>query len=170
DPVASFHLRSGFEPLRVLKGYHADDKESGGHAALMVWRNPYYDPDYAERASHRRNPDVARVTTVQMQARAVESREEFYRALEHFIDAASDYQSDFVVFPELFTLQMLSSEKRRLPPEEAIEWLSGYTEEFVEKLRGWAIGYNINIIGGSHPTRTDDGDIQNVAYVALRDG
>ncbi|MEO0428243.1 MAG: bifunctional GNAT family N-acetyltransferase/carbon-nitrogen hydrolase family protein [Pseudomonadota bacterium] len=170
DPVASFHLRSGFEPLRVLRGYHADDKESGGHAALMVWRNPYYDPDFDERTSYRRNPDTARITTVQMQARAVESREEFYRVLEHFIDAAADYQSDFVVFPELFTLQMLSAEKRKLPPEEAIERLSEYTEEFVEKLRNWAIGYNINIIGGSHPTRTEDGDIQNVAYVALRDG
>ncbi|WP_262422501.1 carbon-nitrogen hydrolase family protein [Brevundimonas denitrificans] len=33
-----------------------------------------------------------------------------------------------------------------------------------------AISYNINIIGGSHPTRTDDGEIQNVAYVFLRDG
>src|SRR3546814_14302494 len=30
--------------------------------------------------------------------------------------------------------------------------------------------YNINIVGGSHPTRTDDCDIQNVAYVCLRDG
>ena len=33
-----------------------------------------------------------------------------------------------------------------------------------------ALEYNINIIGGSHPTRADDGDIQNIAYVALRDG
>ena len=33
-----------------------------------------------------------------------------------------------------------------------------------------AMEYNINIIGGSHPTRADDGDIQNVAFVALRDG
>src|SRR3546814_3207203 len=33
-----------------------------------------------------------------------------------------------------------------------------------------ALRYNVNIVGGSHPTRTDDGDIQNVAYVCLRDG
>jgi hypothetical protein len=33
-----------------------------------------------------------------------------------------------------------------------------------------ALRYNINIIGGSHPTRMEDGDIQNVAYVCLRDG
>ena len=32
-----------------------------------------------------------------------------------------------------------------------------------------ALEYNINIIGGSHPTRAEDGDIQTIAYVALRD-
>ncbi|MGF1551241.1 MAG: GNAT family N-acetyltransferase [Paracoccaceae bacterium] len=170
DPVASFHIRSDFEPKRILRHYHPEDEDSGGHAALMVWENPYYDPEYDRRASHRRDPAIARVTVVQMQAREVATREDFYRNVENFVDAASDYESDFVGFPELFTLQMLSAEKRKLPPEEAIEKLSEYTDEFVEKLKGWAIAYNINIIGGSHPTRTEDGDIQNVAYVALRDG
>src|SRR3546814_11466162 len=33
-----------------------------------------------------------------------------------------------------------------------------------------ALRYNVNIVGGSHPTRTEDGSIQNVAYVCLRDG
>ena len=33
-----------------------------------------------------------------------------------------------------------------------------------------ALKYNINIIGGSHPTRTGDGDIHNRAFVCLRDG
>ncbi|MEM7528715.1 MAG: bifunctional GNAT family N-acetyltransferase/carbon-nitrogen hydrolase family protein [Pseudomonadota bacterium] len=170
DPVASFHIRSGFEPLRVLRNYNPEDRESGGHACLMLWRNPGHDPEFEEQSAFRRNPDIARITTVQMQAREVGSRDEFYRALEHFIDAAADYDSDFIVFPELFTLQMLSAEKRKLSASEAIERLSSYTEEFVGKLRDWAIGYNINIIGGSHPTRTEDGDIQNVAYIALRDG
>src|SRR3546814_14439753 len=38
---------------------------------------------------------------------------------------------------------------------------------FMEKL---AVGYNINIVGGSHPTRVEGGDIRNIAYVFLRDG
>src|SRR3546814_1734520 len=37
----------------------------------------------------------------------------------------------------------------------------------MEKL---AVGYNINIVGGSHPTRVEGGDIRNIAYVFLRDG
>jgi predicted amidohydrolase/GNAT superfamily N-acetyltransferase len=170
DPVARFQIRAGFEPIRVIAGYDADDRDSGGNAILMVWRNPHYAPDLESRAAHRREPSMARVTTVQFQARPVTTREEFYRNVENFVDASADYGSDFVVFPELFTLQMLASEPARLPPEQAIETLSGYTQEFVDRLRQMAISYSVNIIGGSHPTRTEDGDIQNVAYVFLRDG
>src|SRR3546814_16696268 len=47
---------------------------------------------------------------------------------------------------------------------------SDLTPRLVKELNRMALEYNINIVGGSHPTRTDDGDIQNVAYVCLRDG
>ena len=170
DPVISFQMRAGFEPVRILRRYHPDDRESGGHAALMLWRNPYFDPELEDHTQHRRDPTIARITTVQMQARPVESREAFYKRVEDFVDAAADYQSDFVVFPEYFTLQMLSAEKARLPPDQAIERLSEYTDEFVTRLQKMAISFSVNIIGGSHPTRTEDGDIQNVSYVFLRDG
>jgi predicted amidohydrolase len=53
---------------------------------------------------------------------------------------------------------------------EAIEKLSTYTPEIRSALAGMAMRFNINIIGGSHPTRTSDGDIQNVAFICLRDG
>src|SRR3546814_17800040 len=33
-----------------------------------------------------------------------------------------------------------------------------------------AVSYNINIIGGSHPTKVENGDIRNISYVFLRDG
>jgi len=37
-------------------------------------------------------------------------------------------------------------------------------------MEGLAISYNINIIGGSHPTRHRSGEIRNTSYVFLRDG
>lgn len=170
DPVIAFQLRAGFEPVRVLRDYLPEDSESGGHAALMLWRNPYYEPEAARQPLHRRDPQVARITTVQFQARAVQSHDEFFGNVEYFVDVASDYESDFVVFPEMFTLQLLACERERLPPEAAIERLTEHTGELVERLNRMAVAYNINIIGGSHPTRTEDGEIQNVAYVFLRDG
>ncbi|HCE24145.1 MAG TPA: carbon-nitrogen hydrolase [Hyphomonas sp.] len=169
DPVIGFHLRTGFEPIGVLKGYLASDTASMGHAAHMVWRNPYFVEERGKGSAFAVKENV-RIATVQLQARKVASFEEFIANIEYFVDVTADYRTDFVVFPELFTLQLLSLEKKKLTPAESIEALTRYTPRFIEALRKMAVEYNINIIGGSHPTQTDDGDIQNVAYVFLRDG
>ena len=82
----------------------------------------------------------------------------------------ADYKGDFVVFPEMFTLQLLSIEDQELSPVESIEALSKYTPRFKEAMRDMALRYNINIIGGSHPTRVEEGRVENISYVFLRDG
>ncbi|WP_312126429.1 GNAT family N-acetyltransferase [Brevundimonas sp.] len=169
DPVVAFHIRSGFEPIGVLRGYLPTDKQSLGHASHMVWRNPYFIEDTGKGAAFT-TKEAVRVATVQLQMRKVESFDEYMSNIEYFVDVVSDYRADFVVFPELFTLQLLSLEHKKLTPVESIEHLTRYTPRFVEAMRKLAVSYNVNIIGGSHPTRTDDGDIQNVAYVFLRDG
>jgi len=169
DPIMAFHQRSGFEPAGVLLNYLPSDKASLGHAARWVWRNPYYVEATGKGAAFAVKETV-RVATVQLQMRKVESFREFMDNVEYFVDVGSDYRADFVVFPELFTLQLLSLETKKLTPAESIEALTRYTPRFVEAMRELAVGYNVNIIGGSHPTRTEDGEIQNVAYVFLRDG
>jgi predicted amidohydrolase/GNAT superfamily N-acetyltransferase len=170
DPVIGFQLRNGFEPVGILKDYLPSDTESLGYAAHMVWRNPYADNRPEKERALRPEKESVRVATVQFQARAVESFEEFISNVEYFVDVTSDYRCDFVVFPELFTLQLLAVEEKKLSPAESIEALTRWTPKFTAAMRDLAISYNINIIGGSHPTRTDDGEIQNVAYVFLRDG
>lgn len=170
DPTISFHLKSGYECLGVLKGYAPDDPASGGNATHMVWRNPYAEDGKDQKQPKHLQKEAVRVATVQFQQRAVKSFEEFISNVEYFVDVCADYRSDFVVFPELFTLSLLAFGEKRLSPTEAIESLTAYTPKFVDALRELAISYNVNIIGGSHPTITDDGDIQNVAYVFLRDG
>ena len=111
-----------------------------------------------------------RVATVQYQQRRIKSFEEFATQIEYFVDIAADYRSDFVVFPELITLQLLSIENKPLSPSDSIRTLTKYTKQYRDLMHKLAVSYNINIIGGSHPTQTGDGDIQNVAYVFLRDG
>ncbi len=170
DLVVGFHLSNGFAPIGVLPDYLPDDSASGGFAAHMVWRNPYVDPNEPVAFRVPRDVESVRLATVQLQARAVADFDEFIRNVEYFVDVASDYRANFVVFPELFTLSLLSFEKTALSPMEAIDRLTEHREPLVAELSRMALRYNINIIGGSHPTRTDDGDIQNVAYVCLRDG
>ncbi|SES24937.1 Predicted amidohydrolase [Tranquillimonas rosea] len=170
DPVINFQMKSGFEPIRVLRNYAPEDKASGGHAVLMVWRNHQLD-EYADaQPVTRRNTEVVRVASVQLLARTLKTPEEFYQNVDYFVNIASEYGADFVVFPEHFTLQLLSCEDEELPPERAIQRASEHTEDFVERMQQMALSRAINIIGGSHATVTEDGDIQNVAHVFLRDG
>ena len=168
DPVISFQMRQGFEPVKALADYQPDDRASGGHAVLMLWRNHAMDDAHPQPVT-RLNPDIVRVASIQMQARTLGSIEEFYDAVDHYVDIASEYGADFVVFPEHFTLMLLSCEPER-PPEEAIQRTSEHTADFVERLKRMALSRNINIVGGSHATETPDGEIQNVCHVFLRDG
>jgi predicted amidohydrolase len=107
---------------------------------------------------------------VQYQQRRIGSFEEFATHVEYFTDIAADYNADFVAFPELITLQLLSIENEELSPVETIRKLSHYTPQVKELFSHLAVHYNINIIAGSHPTEQENGDIHNVCYVCLRDG
>lgn len=170
DPVLRFQFANGFEAVRVLEDYLPSDEKSLGNAVLMMWRNPYVEQDQPKQFRLPRGVESVRVASCQLQARQVSGFDEFIGNIEYFVDVAADYRSDFIVFPELFTLSLLSCESNQLSPVEAIEKLSTYTSRIREALTDMAMRYNINIIGGSHPTRTPDGDIQNVAFVCLRDG
>lgn len=172
DPVMSFQLRNGFEFMRLLPNYLTSDSESRGYGALMVWRNPHEPTDESEykQRSSGRVQDQVRVATVQYMQRRVTSFDEFAKLVRYFVDVVSDYRADFVVFPELFTLQLLSMESEELKPAAAIAQLTRYVPQLKEMLRELAMTYNVNIIGGSHPTQTESGAVQNIAYICLRDG
>lgn len=171
DPVINFQLRNGFEPLGVLRDYLTSDHESRGFATHMLWRNPQVgEEDKVDAAPALARQNSVRVACVQYQQRAIASFEDFARQVEYFVDAVADYKADFVVFPELFTLQLLSIENRRAPAAEAVAALTDYTDRIRTLLSELAVSYNINIIGGSHPTRDTDGQVYNICYVCLRDG
>lgn len=170
DPVLRFQLANGFEPQGILPRYLPEDKASRGNAVRMVWRNPYVDSDAPPKHRLPRDVESVRIATCQLQSRAVSGFDEFMKQIEYFVDVAADYDADFIVFPEMFTVMLLSAEPEELTPLEAIETLSDYTPRIRKRLSEMALAFNINIIGGSHPTRMPDGDIHNVAYVCLRDG
>ena len=172
DQVVNFQITHGFQPKRVLRDYDPTDKDSGGHAVLMFWPNPLA-PEIREGKPNdlvNRLPASVRVATVQFMMRRIAKIDEFEEQVEYWVDVAADYQSDFVTFPELYTLELLSMPSEKLPPEQAIQHVADYTERYLSFMEKLAVSYNINIIGGSHPTRMENGDIRNIAYVFLRDG
>lgn len=171
DSVLSFQLRNGFELHGVLPKYLPFDTASKGYAAHLVWRNERRTESKMLTTQDRAQlPDTVRVGVIQYQQRRIASFEEFAQQVEYFVDALANYKADFAVLPELFSLQLLSIENEQVPAADAIAHLTQYTEQLKTMLSALAVNYNINIIGGSHPTRAENGDIQNVCYVCLRDG
>lgn len=171
DPVISFQMRNHFQVVGILNNYLPSDKESLGFACHMAWTNPDFAKENMLKGglSKRALPDSVRVATVQYLQRKISSFEEFAQIVTYFVDVVADYRSDFVLFPELFSLQLLSIENQEVTPAEAIEKLTEYTPRIRDLFHDLAIKYNVNIIAGSHPTRIDD-VVQNICYVCLRDG
>src|SRR5690606_29930718 len=93
---------------------------------------------------------VVRVGVVQWQMRKVSSVDELMSQVEYFVDAVSDYESDFVLFPEFFNAPLMGLEQFK-NSHEAVRYLASYTDIFVKKMSHLAVSYNINIISGSMP-------------------
>ncbi len=106
DATLSFQLRNGFEAHGVIPDYLPSDAESMGYGVRLMWRNPRRAENPVVRLHQKRGtlPDSVRVATVQYQQRRIADFDAFARQVEYFVDIAADYRSDFVVFPELFTL------------------------------------------------------------------
>lgn len=168
DNVIGFQIRNKYEPLGVLENYLQSDVDSAGCAVHMIWRNALAKPKDEKHQRGRRRGSV-RVSCVQFMARKVNSFEDFMSQIEYFVDIASDYRADFVTFPELYTQVLLSAKNKKLSPEESVIAITAYTDDYIQKMREMAISYNINIIGGSHPSIID-GILKNICYVFLRSG
>jgi predicted amidohydrolase len=166
DPVLTAQLANGFALKRILPDYLPNDKESAGFATLLEWTN--FNFKSKGKMSQIDYSPYVRVSAVQYQMRSIKSFEEFARQCEYFIDASSDYKSDFVVFPEMMTMQLLSFLPNKVPAE-AIRELSNYTEQYIDLFTSLAVKYNINIIGGSHFC-TENETLYNISYLFKRDG
>ncbi len=165
DPVLTTQLSNGFVLKRLIPDYFPGDTESRGYATFLEWTNLDYEPD-----SRRKIQRVqwARICCVQYQMRTISSFEEFAHQCEFFVDTASDYKSDFVVFPELFTTQLMSLFPGTRPNEAALR-LAELTPRYLEAFTQMAIKYHVNIVAGSQFTHEGD-DLYNVAYLFRRDG
>ncbi|WP_349409545.1 GNAT family N-acetyltransferase [Pseudalkalibacillus sp. SCS-8] len=165
DPVLTFQLMNGFTLMRINPDYLPDDKASNAHATLMEWNNIDY---RATSKRHFKTSFPVRITTIQYMMKQIHSFDEFANQVEYYTDVASDYGSDFVVFPEIFTTQLMSYLDEK-SPSQAVRRLTQYTEDYIELFTELAVRYNVNIIGGSHFVE-EEGTIYNIAYLFRRDG
>ncbi len=165
DPVLTPQVANGFVLRGLIPNYLPADEESRGYATHLEWTNFEY-----RKKGRRQFKAVApvRVTIVQYQMRPIKDFEEFAKQVSFFVETASDYRSDFVLFPELFTLQLLSTVEETRPGLAARQ-LAEYTPSYLELFASLALRFDVNIIGGSQFTVEGD-DLFNVAYLFRRDG
>ncbi|WP_199924965.1 bifunctional GNAT family N-acetyltransferase/carbon-nitrogen hydrolase family protein [Paenibacillus sp. IHBB 10380] len=166
DPVLTFQMMNGFTLKRIITNYLSDDADSENFAALLEWNNIEYKPSINKTLYKMSFP--VRICVVQYMMKKIDSFEEFANQCEHYVDVASDYKSDFAVFPENFTMQLLSFLDER-SPSLAVRKLTTYTTNYVELFSELAVKYNVNIVGGSHFVENNN-RIYNVAHLFRRDG
>jgi predicted amidohydrolase/ribosomal protein S18 acetylase RimI-like enzyme len=165
DPVLTTQLANGFSLKRLIGSYMESDEESKGYATLLEWSNLDYSPDL-DRIFVAAHP--IKLCVVQYEMRKINSFEEFVTQCEFFIDVASDYRCDFILFPEIFTTQMLSFIDAERPAI-AVRKLAEFTPQFIDRFSKLAINYNINVIGGSHFNIQND-RLYNISYLFQRTG
>jgi len=166
DPVLTPQLSNGFVLKGLIPNYFPSDSESQGYATFLEWSNFDYVPP--NRQQVLRPSSLVRLSAVQYQMRRLSSFDEFATQCEFFVDVASDYKADFLLFPELFTTQLLSTIKADRPGQSA-RMLAEFGKPYVELFRNLAIKYHINIVGGSH-FELDGETLFNTAYLFRRDG
>lgn len=165
DPVLTFQLSNDFHVRKVMTDYLPNDEESKHYATLLQWDNIYYTPPTKE---FKINKTTVRLGLVQWQMRPYQNIDDVFEQIEFFIDAVSDYKSDFALFPEYFNAPLMAR-FNNLGESEAIRELAKYTKEIRERFINLAISYNINIITGSMPLLRD-GNLYNVGFLCRRDG
>ncbi|MCF4010058.1 bifunctional GNAT family N-acetyltransferase/carbon-nitrogen hydrolase family protein [Rheinheimera sp. UJ63] len=165
DPVLSFQLANGFHVRKLLKGYLRGDTESQEYATLLEWANIYYTKSV--KLINAPKAEV-RLGLVQWQMRNMKDINQLFEQMEFFVDAVSDYKSDFILFPELFAAPLMEH-YNHLSVTQSIRELSKYTETIRDKFIEFAISYNINIITGSMPYMYD-GKLHNSGFLCRRDG
>ena len=166
DPILTFQLSNDFQVTRLLKRYMPEDEKSQGYATLLEWKNIFFEPDTNVIRSRKTQ---VRIGAIQWQMREVESVDELLKQVEYFIDAVSDYKSDFVLFPEFFNAPLIGLSPDQSNQTEAIRFLASFTDRFINEMSQFAVSYNINVITGSMPVIEDE-IVYNVSYLCRRDG
>lgn len=176
DPTLSFQLANGLVVLDVVPEY-LEDTPSRGFATLLEWLNPEYvttlsmqQPEISEQAplgagGQQQPPRPVRVRIASMQylLRPITSFQDFTTQVDFFVRSAREYRSHFVLFPEYFSMQLLSY-LREPAPARAVRRLAQLTSEYEALFTRLATENGLYIIAGTHPV-IQQGELFNAAHL-----
>jgi len=182
DPTLSFQLANGLVVLDVVREY-LEDTDSRGFATLLEWLNPEYvttvslqsarQPERPEEAAEEAPHEHVRASRVRIAAmqyllRPISRFEDFATQVEFFVRSAREYRSQFVLFPEYFTMQLLSY-LHEPAPARAVRRLAQLAPDYEALFRRLAAENGLYIIAGTHPV-IQEGQLFNAAHLFTPNG
>ena len=107
-----------------------------------------------------------RVAALQYFVRPVNSWDQFRDQVEALVDTAADYDCRLMVFPEYFTVQLLTLGDIKRPMPEQVRELAGQVDRYVDLMSGLSKRSGMYIQGGSIPVMGDGADrVYNKAFL-----
>ena len=100
--------------------------------------------------------DRIRVASLQYFIRPITTFDQFRDQVVGLVETAADYKTHLLVFPEYFTVQLLTLEDVRRPIHEQIHKLARQRERYVELMAGLAKKHRIYVAAGTIPSYADD--------------
>lgn len=102
--------------------------------------------------------DRIRVATLQYFIRPVQTFEQFQDQVSALVETAADYKAHLLVFPEYFTVQLLTLGNIRRPIREQIIDLARQVPRYVELFAKLAREHKMYIVAGTIPVFDEDRD------------
>ncbi len=99
-----------------------------------------------------------RVASLQYFVRPVQTFEQFRDQVEALVETAEDYKCRLLVFPEYFTVQLLTLSHVRRPIDVQIRDLAKQAPRFIEMMSGLARDNHLYIVAGTIPVMEDGSD------------
>jgi predicted amidohydrolase/GNAT superfamily N-acetyltransferase len=182
DPALTFQLKNGLVVLDVVADY-TQDTESRGFATVLEWLNPEYTSSVSLQASLQHaaleqaaaealrgtpRPRRVRIAAVQYLLRPIASFADFASQVDFFVRSAKDYRSHFVLFPEFFSMQLLSYINEPAPAL-AVRRLARLAPDYEALFIRLAKETGLYIIAGTHPV-IQRGHVFNAAHLFTPNG
>jgi predicted amidohydrolase len=110
-----------------------------------------------------------KVGAVQYALKPLRSAEDFFIQCRQILKVAGEYRCDLLVFPEYFSIQLLSTYGPDTPLLQGLQKIADLEKLFVEFFSREARENSVNIVAGTLPVRRNT-EIRNAAYVFTRAG
>jgi predicted amidohydrolase/ribosomal protein S18 acetylase RimI-like enzyme len=182
DSTLSFQLNNGLVVLDVVPDYMSD-ADSRGFATVLEWLNPEYSSSVSLQSSMRHaaleqaaaealrgtpRPRRVRIAAIQYLLRPISKFEDFVSQVEFFVRSAKEYKAHFVLFPEFFTMQLLSYINEPAPAM-AVRRLARMAPQYEALFMRLAEETGMYIIAGTHPI-IQKGKVFNAAHLFTPNG